>query len=595
MRLRNVSIIVVLAILSAAAGSITGTPTSIRLAQRYSAKGARLGKAGAPGDPAPSATSDDGDFSWADTAVANLSDFGEPSIDVDHQNNMYVTAPGGAGVQMWKSTDLGQTFQYIEIGSDNGGGDSEIEFNLNDVGFTADLEVSDSAVSRSTDGFKTWEQQDVGIEQDRQWFAHQCAKTIYLVYHDFAAELELLSRSDDAGKTWDPNPVPVGNPGDAPGNQDEPLAADQGVNTFSGPIAVNQKNGDVYVVYAISSKEGNVTTGVPPFGEPQQIVVGVSHDNGATFVLHLIEGGDVGELAGVIFPWITIDVAGNVYVSYARREAADKPLNIYMSYSKDRGDNWAKPYPVNTDVNAGAHIYSTISAGDDGVVDVAWYTSSKPDPNDEASKWYVDFAQVKNAASQTPQVSQSRVYQDPIHEGSICLNGTLCILGGDRSLLDFFQVQVGPDGMANIAFANNASPDKIQRVWYARQTRGPSAGNGLLDERICGGGGGGGGGGELKGPHVHLRVSDATPQKGEKITFFTRLGVCGDHRGTNVELKQEEKGQYNTIATKKLSRDCHAKFTIPAAFGQASFRATWPKQDDDHRAGKSKPVSVTTH
>ncbi|MEA2446949.1 MAG: hypothetical protein QOK47_586, partial [Actinomycetota bacterium] len=127
MRLRNVSIIVVLAILSAAAGSITGSPTSIRLAQRYSAKGARLGRAGAPGDPAPSATSDDGDFSWRDTAVANLSDFGEPSIDVDHENNMYVTAPGGAGVQMWKSTDVGQNFQYIEIGSDNGGGDSEIE------------------------------------------------------------------------------------------------------------------------------------------------------------------------------------------------------------------------------------------------------------------------------------------------------------------------------------------------------------------------------------------------------------------------------------------------------------------------------------
>jgi hypothetical protein len=68
-----------------------------------------------------------------------------------------------------------------------------------------------------------------------------------------------------------------------------------------------------------------------------------------------------------------------------------------------------------------------------------------------------------------------------IHHGDICLNGLLCVIGGDRSLLDFFQIQVGPDGVANIAFANNGSPDTKQRIWYARQTGGPLAGSGLMD------------------------------------------------------------------------------------------------------------------
>ena len=67
----------------------------------------------------------------------------------------------------------------------------------------------------------------------------------------------------------------------------------------------------------------------------------------------------------------------------------------------------------------------------------------------------------------------------------LCLQGILCVLGGDRSLLDFFQIQVGPDGRANIAFANNASPDGTQRIWYVGQTGGPSAGNGLQDTHWC--------------------------------------------------------------------------------------------------------------
>jgi hypothetical protein len=87
-----------------------------------------------------------------------------------------------------------------------------------------------------------------------------------------------------------------------------------------------------------------------------------------------------------------------------------------------------------------------------------------------------------------------------IHHGDICLNGILCEAGGDRSLLDFFQVQVGPDGMANIAFANNGSPDKTLRVWYARQTGGRSAGSALHDSAYCAKAAGGPG--PLTGPLI---------------------------------------------------------------------------------------------
>jgi hypothetical protein len=433
--------------------------------------------------PAPVRSKSNG-FVWDARPVANESDFGEPSIDLDHAGNIYVTAPGGAGVQMWRSFDGGLTFDHKEIASDGGGGDSEVEFTLTDVGYTADLRVTDSAVSRSTDRFETFTQQGVGIEQDRQWLAHRCDRQVFLGYHDFVLEAEMLNRSEDGGVTWDTVPTFISPPGTAPGKQDAEVAANQGVNTFSGPVVVDQKTGDVYITFAISSTAGNVLTGIPPFGDPEQVVVGVSHDNGHTFHLHLVKRGGVGAIAGEIFPWITIDKEGNVYVSWAGRDTEAQPLDVFLAYSTDHGDNWSTPYRVNQDVG-NAHIYTTISAGDAGVVDMAWYSATTSDPSRADNDWHVDFAQIRNANTPKPTIRQSRPYPGSIHHGDVCLVGILCVAGGDRSLLDFFQIQVGPDGNAHIAFANNASPDGQQRILYAGQIGGKRAGNGLQDTNWC--------------------------------------------------------------------------------------------------------------
>jgi BNR/Asp-box repeat protein len=421
-------------------------------------------------------------FGWMSTAVADTSGYAEPSVDVDHYGAVYVTAPG-SGVQMWRSYDNGKTF--LHKGIPGYGGDSEIEILANDDVLTADLEITDSIISRSDDRLDTFTQQPVGIEQDRQWLAHRCSNVVMLGYHDFVVEAEMVNRSFDGGLTWDTVPVFISPRGAAPGSQDALIYADQDINTFSGPIVIDQKTGDTYIVFAISTAAGNVTTGVPPFGEPTQVIVGVSHDEGATWTLKLVESGGVGTLAGLIFPWITLDRAGNVYASWAGRRTESEPINVFMAYSNDHGETWSEPYRVNNDFNGPAHLYTTMSAGDPGVVDIAWYTGTKGDPADTDQDWFVDFAQVRNANTQNPQITQSRVMPKSIHHGDICLNGLLCELGGDRSLLDFFQIQVGPDGMANIAFANNGTPDDNLRVWYARQTSGQSAGSGLHDSAHC--------------------------------------------------------------------------------------------------------------
>ena len=106
-------------------------------------------------------------------------------------------------------------------------------------------------------------------------------------------------------------------------------------------------------------------------------------------------------------------------------------------------------------------------------------------------------------------------------------------------------------------------------------------------------GGGGGGGEKLPGPGVKLRISDRNPDKGDTISFRVALRRCKGNKGTTVRLKRKLKGDYRTIESGPLKRNCVAKFTDVASYNKASYRATWPKQNDKFRAGKSRPQTVT--
>ena len=131
--------------------------------------------------------------------------------------------------------------------------------------------------------------------------------------------------------------------------------------------------------------------------------------------------------------------------------------------------------------------------------------------------------------------------------------------------------------------------------------RGPKADDTYGDDHIVGSCAGGGdpepdpGGGTLGSPKAGLGFNDKTPKRGETITAKASLKVCGDHAGTNIELQKKVGGKFKKIASKKLSSTCKAKFKVVASFKSATFRSFWKQQDDDHRSGQSKPVTVTTH
>src|SRR5438876_7914478 len=82
------------------------------------------------------------------------------------------------------------------------------------------------------------------------------------------------------------------------------------------------------------------------------------------------------------------------------------------------------------------------------------------------------FAQSLNANSREPVFRTVQASDHVNHVGTICNLGLLCG-SGTRTLLDFFQVAIGPDGLANISYADNGS--SATHAEFARQNSGPLA------------------------------------------------------------------------------------------------------------------------
>jgi hypothetical protein len=431
-------------------------------------------------------------FAFRTTVLQNQKAYGEPSLAVaDDNRHVAVCVPGGAGeTSVWYSADEGRTFGTSHTNSDNGGGDCELDYLPDGTLLNADLEITDSAIRYSKDFGKTWQgDQTAGLEQDRQWFAHsKDGKTAYLVYHDFAAEAEFYAQSNDGGMTWPTADAahPVNGPDQvAPGGATTPAKGqaasfiDQGGNTFSGPMLISPDGRDMYVMYSISDLGSNVTASTPPYGPTRGVVVAHKGPEDQFFTnKSAVTSTDGKAINGAIFPWGTVDNAGNVYVLYNSDKGSPGHFHTYYVFSTDKANTWSDPVKVDdVPLAQGAQVYSTGDGGAAGVLDIAWYGTDKAtSPADNTATWQVHFAQVRNATSASPQISRQLITADPIHKGNICLNGLLCILGGDRSLADFFELQVGPDGMANIAYADNTGWDDTKgHVVFAKQTSGPSA------------------------------------------------------------------------------------------------------------------------
>ena len=473
------------------------------------------GAAGAAADK----TGPTGPFGITTVGLGAGSSYGEPSLAMAADGKHYaVSTPGGSTsnggtVQVWHSADRGLTWAHSFFTSDEGGGDSELDFRPDGTLLGADLEFAngeqaDSEIHISKDFGKTWTEPGVqaGQEQDRQWFAHTPdGKRQFLVYHDFVAEAEFYVESNDGGKTWgNPNLIndlsqAMTPPGIAvgPTQGSVPSVLDQGINTFSGPMLVDNNAKDFYTVYSISNFESNVSPtggGIPPFGAVRGIVVAHSGDAGKTwtnkYAVVAKNNSDPSkeESTGTMFPWGFLDQAGNVYVVFgSTRDAGGGTAHygFYYVYSADKGAHWSAPKRIDgLPAGKGSIVFNTGAAVSPGVIDVAWLQKDTSAIGDASGVWYPWFAQIHAANSAHPSITRQKMTSLPNHKNGVCILGTICLLPPpinpgtqDRSLLDFMELAVNPKThLAGIVYADNGGfrPGEGKgEVVFAQQTLQP--------------------------------------------------------------------------------------------------------------------------
>jgi hypothetical protein len=461
----------------------------------------------------------------------------EPSIKNalvgSHNPAAYISAPTGSGSDFWyvderTNADGTHTFrpsppQQPDAGT--GGGDSDIT-----VGNAVDPSTGCATIAYSglhnidlLDNFTTSHSIDCGHSfalpnvyatqntlTDRQWQTFDGAKTNFLIYHKVDTSQIVVSRSDDGGQTYLTNPDGITGVGGIIDAATLPKVANESqigniVTDYAHSVSgVTYPSGDsAHVLYAVfagpSSVADNAAANTPgaTWNHNDTIYVGKSVDGGKTWTDSVAYTSTaVGRELNLLFPVITVDKAGTVYAAWSDQ------LHVQYTYSKDGGRTWSPARQVNRDnpsqtgtstltapTPGNADVFPWIAAGGAGRLDVVWYhgsggaagsQSKYRDPGDPNTAWTVAAAQVFGADSAKPTVtSYADAVTPAVHQGDICQNGINCdVLGGDRTLLDFFEVSIDAAGRANIAFASDAGSPGSSSVGYVRQNTGLSVWDG---------------------------------------------------------------------------------------------------------------------
>lgn len=411
-------------------------------------------------------------FLIASTKVPK-SNFAEPSIALSSKDHVYFCGPVGltAGNIFVRSEDW-KTFERQAIVDRGGGGDCELKVGPDDALYTASLQLWGAAVRKSVDGGKTWDYQTTEdlIEQDREWLATDPVdgSIIYMGWHSNSTALIMMSKSLDGAKTFPIHTVVSTDPALLP----QTVSA-----TFPGPVRVDPTNPQrVYMVWTISSPDecARAVAASDPAGcaarARHRIVFGRSEDGGLTWVNKLVMDAPPGSLLGALIPWIGVDTSGNPYVVAAGHVpdgSGGQRNGIFYSSSTDYGDTWTSYVKVNA--GEGAVVFPTVAAGKPGLVDLAWVESDRASAADTTGTWTVHFAQTRDGLSATPAFTE--VVGPAVHRGEICIRGTLCLLGGDRSMLDFMDMAIDSFGYAHMAVFSTVERGN---VLYWRQDAGPS-------------------------------------------------------------------------------------------------------------------------
>jgi hypothetical protein len=239
-------------------------------------------------------------------------------------------------------------------------------------------------------------------------------------------------------------------------------------------------------------------------GPPYELYIAKSTDGGDSWTRHKVAELDKHNPIN-IFPQLTIDRGGNLYYTWSQTQGPDEASSgflgeqdVHYTFSRDGGATWASPINLTKEKNDTA-VFPWMIAGDPGRVNLVMYkantginsnigffdaegpceqwsiTNPTPEnPCDEDARpnpsvWNVYFSQSLNALNSAPNFKAVQVSAAPNHLGQVCTLGLAC--EGDRSLLDFFTVDVDHRGAAHIAYSDDMNGPALSIISRDRTTR----------------------------------------------------------------------------------------------------------------------------
>lgn len=429
---------------------------------------------------------------FAVTDGVNPVDGGEPSIGVDPKTNAVIYGASGHETRMAfddatspatvKQTDVSAPTAVLTLDA--------ITFVDQNTGrlFDSQLLGACSAMSYSDDDGATW-QPTTGCGEntllDHQSVGGgpfhapipQGADPIYpdAVYYcaqnGFNASCAM---SPDGGLTFGPGAyisnTPINSPGDPFGGA---------CSGLHGHVKVGP-DGTVYVPIkgcGGTPTAGNLTNQEFFGGHP---AVSVSTDNGATYTVHTVPGGNNGDESDNA---VAIDRGNRLYMGWQDASYPD-PTNANVlpttslpkvAYSDDEGKTWSKPFDLSTALPAGSPPihnvqFPEVVAGDAGRAAVAFLgTSAIGDdqhnstfmtkgPGGTPPVWHLYIAMTYDGGKSWTTTDTTP--NDPVQRGCVDLQGTSnkTITDNDicsqRNLLDFNDLTVDRDGRVLAAYAD---------------------------------------------------------------------------------------------------------------------------------------------
>lgn len=220
-------------------------------------------------------------------------------------------------------------------------------------------------------------------------------------------------------------------------------------NAYLDHIVVDQKRGDVYVLYGIG--EPSTYSGSQPLGASNTIYL--AHlEEGRMVSTPVYEGtADDSFISG--FNWLAVDEAGTVYALIDGRIGGRH--SAWLTVSKDKGKTWSKLVDLGSP--GASNVFGAISAEAPGILSLAYIRGTLVDPAVD-QPWFAEMARVTGADTASPKIVRGRPIPAPMHIQDICFDGIVCGLPGfgeDRNLLDFIWVGVDRTGTSYGIFASD--------------------------------------------------------------------------------------------------------------------------------------------